>query len=318
MNPAVRFAWFLSVVAVSIAACKRPAATNTVPDVQHLGPLIVVAFNEASADPDVLRGDLLGGNKTERMHALQAMGIDSDPELRDLWASFLRSHSGQGDDKGVMQSISGGTDQSNFGDPGSEPIVLDAGFDELTDRPLEFRGIFVSEKGQWRHVATVACQCQMTDMAEPFNPHPGHPDPPQEWVVSLHKRDEGAREYQRTDIRFRVRDHLLRALIQYIGMKETCPSGPFNSPLCTISETSLHPARLLAENGSDIAGYVLISWSGPPPPCDMCGLILRNPKCSAYLWDENAFAYVPSPLRPESCGPALPQKKPPHTIQSPR
>lgn len=311
MNPGAWIARLALAIALIGPVCGQSVPGNLPPEIQHFGPLVVVAFDEASVDPITLRGDLLGGNKTERMHALQAMGIDSSPELRDLWASFLHSHSGQSDDKGAMQFISGGMLEWNFGDAGSEPVVLEAGFDELTDHPLELRGVFVQEKGQWRHVATVACRCQMGDEGEPFNIHPGHPDPPQEWVISLQQRDEGAHEYQRTDIRFRLRDRLLWPLIQYIGMKETCPSGPFDSPLCSVTETNLDAARLITENGSKIAGFVLVSWSGHPPKCEKCGMLLYHPQCSAYIWDENAFAYLPSPLKPKSCGVALPQKKAP-------
>jgi hypothetical protein len=309
MNPAARSAWFVLAINVWITAFAQPAASNIPPEVQHFGPLVVVAFNEASADPLALRDDLLGGSKTERMHALEAMGIVSSPELHDLWAAFLQNHSGQSDDKGIPQFISGGMVDWNFGDPDAEPAVLNAGFDELTNQPLEFRGVFVPEKGLWRHVATVACRCQMTDDVEPLNMHAGHADPPQEWVISIHDRNDRAHEYRRTDIRFRLRQEHLWPLIQYEGMVETCPSGSFNNPLCAVTETNFEAARLGNNNGGSVSGFVWVSRSGHPPPCDKCGMLLRDPRCIAYVWNETSFEYILSALKPKTCGVA-PQQSP--------
>ncbi|MGA3082325.1 MAG: hypothetical protein ABSD44_13300 [Terracidiphilus sp.] len=41
------------------------------------------------------------------MRTLRAIGIDSSPELHELWVAFLHDHSGENEAKGVMQCISG-------------------------------------------------------------------------------------------------------------------------------------------------------------------------------------------------------------------
>jgi hypothetical protein len=293
-------------VVLMLAFARTGVGETSVPsppsDVQHFGPLVVVSFNEEAPDPVTYRGDLLGGNHDERMRALRAMGIDSSPELQKLWTTFLADHSGESDDKAVMQFISGGMLEWNFGETESKQAVLGAEFDELTDHPLELSAVFSLKDGRWRHVATMGCRCQMTDDAEPFNPHPGRPLPPQEWVVSLGERNVVAHTYRREEIRFRLRDGRLWPLIRFESLSENCPNGIQPRAACDFVRSSLEKSRLFNDRGDEVPGYVVISWDGSESLGSKGILPLRNPRCSSYTWDEITFSYIPSHLKPKSCG----------------
>ena len=310
-------------VVLMLALARKGVGQNSVPspppDVQHFGPLVVVSFNEDAPDPVTFRGDLLGGKRDDRVRALRAIGIDSSPELQKLWTAFLTDHSGENDDKVLMQFISGGMMEWNFGETGSKQAVLGAGFDELTDHPLELSAVFNLKDGRWRHVATIGCRCQMTDDAEPFNPHPGRPLPPQEWVVSLGERNEVAHTYHLQEIRFRLRDERLRQLIQFESLSEICPNGIQPGAACDLVRSFLEKSRLLNGQGDEVPGYVVISWDGTESLGSKGILPLRNPRCTAYTWDEIAFSYIPSQLKPKSCGPVpTPTKMPATTPEKAR
>ena len=244
------------------------------------------------------------------MRLLRAIGIESIPELHELWNAFLRDHAGEDQNKVIAQSISGGMLEWNFGEPGSKQTVLDAGFDEVTEHPLQLRAIFNLKDGHWWHVATVACRCQTTDDAEPNNyMHPGKLLPQQEWVVTihLHQGSENHLEYHAKEIRFRLRGSALWPLIEFESRSTICPQGSSYGSNCNVVKTDLEPAKLISEDKKLIPGFVLISWSGKPPQKDMAAMMLYNPHCTPYTWDEAAFAYVPSPLKPVACG--IPDKR---------
>jgi len=58
---------------------------------QRFGPLLVVAFQEDSPDPETYRNDLFGEEAESRRHLLRALGFDSRSELKELWQAFLKS-----------------------------------------------------------------------------------------------------------------------------------------------------------------------------------------------------------------------------------
>jgi hypothetical protein len=313
MNPAVQFIALMLALYSATLAYAGNSVISIPAEIQHFGPLLVAATHEESSDPETMRGDLFGNDKDGRIRLLRVFGVDRIPEFHALWTEFLQDHAGN-EDRAITQSIGGGLEEANIGDQGSKQIILEADFDDTTDRPLQLRAIFDWNAGHWTHVATLVCRCQMTDREEPLNPHPGHPLPPQEYVVSIHHRPING-EYHREEIRFRLRGGLLWPLIDFESYFTKCPQGASSGPACSVVETSLEPALLTGSDGKVVQGFVLVSREGHPPPCDMCGLILRNPKCSAYTWDENAFAYLPSSLKPESCGHALPQKNSPQSAK---
>jgi hypothetical protein len=271
-------------------------------DVQHFGPLLVVATHDDSPAPETYRGDLFSDKAEERMRLLRAIGIESISELRELWKAFLSDHGSEDQNKVISQFVSGGMLEWNFGEPGSKQVDLDAGFDETTDLPLELRAVFNQKDGHWVHLATLACRCPMTDDAEPFNLHPGRPLPPQEWVISLHQRTENPPAYRRREIRFRLRGNAMWPLIDFESESETCPHGSLYGPDCTVVITNLEPAKLIGEDNEFSLGFALISRSGKPPARDKAPLILYNPVCKPYTWSENSFSYVPSDLKPVNCG----------------
>lgn len=304
MQGPYRFALFFVALVCAISANSQIGALNLPPVVQRFGPLVVVAFDEEAADPVMLRTDMFSDRKEDRLRTIRAMGMESDPELRALWSRFFSDHAGQGDDKGIMQFISGGMLDWNFGEAGSKQYVLGMGFDELTERPLKITAVFESRANKWRHVATLACQCQMNDTGEPFNPHPGkYPIPSQEWVVTLPRGTDDHDESHTTEIRFRLRGGRLWPLIQFENWHHQCPVGmPYGSS-CNVVESRLEKATLVDTQGRFLKGFVLISWSGSPPPCEKCGMLLHYPRCCAYVWDESAFQYLPTEFKPIHCGP---------------
>lgn len=192
--------------------------------------------------------------------------------------------------------------EGNFGELGSKQIVLDAGFDETTDHPLEVRAVFDQKNGHWTHLATLACRCQMNDFEEPQNPHPGHPMPRQEWVITLHHKAENSHQYHRTEVRFRLLGGVLRPLIEFESMHVVCPQGYSDGPQCKVVETDLEPSQLITADKGQVSGFVLVSRSGNEPARDMTVMRLYNTTCVPYSWDEAAFAYLPSTLTPFSCG----------------
>jgi hypothetical protein len=280
-------------------------------DIQHFGPLLVVATHEDSPNPETYRSDLFSDKAEKRMRLLRAIGVESIPELHEIWSAFLRDHAGEDQNKVIGQFISGGMMEWNIGEPGSKQVILDAGFDESTGHPLELHAVFNQKDGHWTHVATLACRCQMTDDAEPYNPHPGRPMPKQEWVITLHQRlEEDHLEYHAKEIRFRLRGNALRPLIEFESRSTICPQGSSYGSNCNVVKTDLEPAKLIGENNELITGFVLISWSGKPPQKDMAAMILYNPVCKPYTWDEISYSYVPSQFKLKTCvRPPTPPKK---------
>ncbi len=299
--------WVAQFVSCVLALAGAPLFANSVisvpADVQHFGPLLVVATHEDSPNPETYRADLFSDKAEERMRLLRAIGIESIPELRELWSEFLRDHAGEDQNKVIAQRISGGMLEWNFGEPGSKQVVLNAGFDDSTDHPFELRAIFNQKSGHWTHVATLACRCQMGDDAEPSNyMHPGKPLPQQEWVITLHHQTENPTGYHRKEIRFRLRGNALWPLIEFESMSTICPQGSSYGPNCNVVKTDFESAKLINEDNEVIPGFVLISWSGKPPQKDMAAMVLYNPHCTPYSWNETAFAYIPSTLKPVVCG----------------
>jgi hypothetical protein len=291
-----------------VLACEPlfPAGNSVVSvpaEIQHFGPLLVVATHEDSPDPETYRSDLFSDKPEERMRLLRAIGIESIPELHGLWIAFLHDHAGEDQGKVIGQFISGGMLVWNFGEPGSKQVVLGAGFDEASGHPLELEAVFNLKDGHWTHVATLACRCEMGSRGEPDNfTRPDKPLPQQELVVTLHRRTVGRSEYHAQEIRFRLRGGLLWPLIEFESRSTICPIGVIVGPNCHLTKTDFESAQLIGEDENLIPGFELVSWSGNPPAADRIVMRLYNPVCAPYSWDETSFAYLPSPLRPAACG----------------
>jgi hypothetical protein len=315
MIPASRQACFLLALICTPLFAAANSVVSVPANIQHFGPLLVVATHEDSPNPETYRSDLFSDKAEERMRLLRAIGIESIPELHEIWSAFLHDHAGEDQNKVIAQFISGGMSEENFGELGSKQVILQAGFDESSDHPFELRAVFDLKNGHWRHVSTVACRCLMYDSGEPFNPHPGSPMPRQEWVVTLHQRSEDDHlEYHAKEIRFRLHGDRLWPLINFESRSTICPQGSSYGPNCSVVKTDLEPAKLIGENNELIPGFVLISWSGKPPQKDMAAMILYNHVCKPYTWDEISFSYVPSQLKLKTCVPPPPVPKKPAAI----
>jgi hypothetical protein len=301
MKLAARFACF----ALSALLAPLAGAANSVisipTDVQRFGPLVVVATHDESPAPETFRSEIFTEQKASRLRLIHRLGMDSIPALQEIWTVFLKDHAGE-EDRTITQFVSGGMLPSSIGEPGDKQIILDVGFDDTTEHPLEIRGVFNLRNGYWTHVATLACRCQMSDDEEPARLRPYLPHPPGEWAITLWSHTEGHIESHSREIRFRLRDGALWPLIEFESMSMICPQGTSYGPSCNVTETNLEQARLIGEDKELVSGFTLVSRSGPPPSCDKCGLMLFNPKCASYLWDETAFAYRPSPFKPAACG----------------
>jgi hypothetical protein len=285
--------------------------TNLPPIVQHFGPLVIVAFDKASSDPVTIRQQFFSDKKEDRLNAMRAMGVESSPDLYALWSAFLAAHANEPDDKGVMQVTSGGETPYSFGDPGLKQVVMEAGFDEASGHPLVFDAVYERSRSGWKHMATIACLCQWMDREVPVLLRPYLPHPPGEWAITLWSHTEGDEESHRREIRFKLRSGRLWPLIDFESMFTTCPQGSSYGPDCKILKTELEATKLIDEKKELVKGYTLVSWSGSPPSCDKCALLLYHPQCTSYLWDEAAFAYVPSLLKPVACGgPSKPTSSP--------
>jgi hypothetical protein len=316
MKMTVQFASLALVLSCAPLICEGNSVASVPADIQHFGPLLVVATHEDSPNPETYRGDLFSDKAEERMRLLRAIGIESNPELHELWSAFLRDHAGDDQNKAIAQFISGGMMEWNFGEPGSKQVVLGAAFDESSDHPLELDAVFNEKDGHWTHVATLACRCQMGDDAEPNNyMHPGTPLPHQEWVITLHQRtDEGHLEYHAQEIRFRLHGGALWPLIEFESRSTVCPRGSAYGLNCSVVKTDIESAKLIGKKNELVPGFVPVSWSGKPPQKDMASMLLYNPVCKPYTWNETLFSYVPSNFKPTICGPFPPAPKKPATI----
>jgi hypothetical protein len=263
----------------------------------------VIAFHEDSPDPEDYRSDIFTESADSRRRLLKALGMESSPELHALWERFLKEHPEKSEEKILSESVSGGLLPNNLRRTKLDPLDLDIGFEDASENPIEIRAFYRLNEGHWRHVATLACNCQMYERDDPPFLLAGQAVRTPEYVVSLDRHDE-LQDDHRQEIRFLWKDDVLHPLIEFESMRIHCPQGVSYSPACTVVETSLEKTNLVDNNGKIVPGFALISWSGNPPKCDMCGLILRNPKCTAYLWDETVFAYVPSTLKLKACGSA--------------
>lgn len=104
------------------------------------------------------------------------------------------------------------------------------------------------------------------------------------------------------EIRFRLHGSALWPLIEFESRSTICPKGSPYGSNCNVVKTDFEPVQLIGEDKKLIPGFVLISWSGKPPQKDMAAMMLYYSHCTPYSWDEAAFAYVPSPLKPVACG----------------
>jgi hypothetical protein len=308
------------VAACAVALAAAPlftSAQSTIPvspEVQHFGPLVVVAFHQDWPDPESYRSDLFTENAEGRRRLLRALGFESSPDLKALWLQFLKEHPEKDEEKILAEFASGGLLPSNLRLSKSEPLDLSLGFEGSSEHPFEIRGFYNLREGHWRHIATLACDCTMSDQTEPFILRPGQTTRPEEYVVSIPRKDDLG-DYHRKEIRFRWKDGYLRHLIDFESTWMNCPQGTSYGPACTVVETSLEPTRLRKGDSESFSGFALVSRSGHPTSCDKCVLMLRDPKCVSYVWDESTFSYRPSDLNPAYCGaPPIPPRKPPATL----
>jgi hypothetical protein len=269
-------------------------------EVQRFGPLVVVATNDESPDPETFRSEIFTEKKEDRLRLIHRLGMDSIPALQELWAEFLKEHAGK-EDWAITQFVGGGMLPFNIGEPGDKQIILYAGFDDATERPLQILGVFSLRNSRWTHVATLACRCRMSDREEPLRLRPYLPHPPGEWAITLWSHTEGYIDSRGREIRFRLRDGVLLPLIDFESRSSHCPDGVQPKANCLMSSSSLEKAKLVSEIGEMVSGFVVITYSGTVST-DVKVPILANARCASYSWSDEHFSYDPSPLKPAKCG----------------
>ena len=279
---------------------QRPAAISHAL-VQHLGPMIYAEMDEESPDPETYRTALFTENAEGRRGLLQALGLGAVPEIKSAWQGFLKAHPEKAEDA-LLAAFVSGTILDEPLEPNSRQVDLEIGFGDDTEHPFGLIALFNQRSGSWRHIATFACACGLGDSTDPLD-DPRHRVPVHDLVIGTRTGEPSVgRGYLLHETHFRKKDGALRPIIDFEKMREQCPAGSVDGPACTVWETQLGKEMLVDKRGTTGPGFALVTYNGHPPTCEMCALILRNPTCIAYIWDEGQFRYITTEMAPVKCG----------------
>jgi hypothetical protein len=282
---------------------QRPTTTSQA-QVQHFGSMIYAEMDEESPDPETYRTALFTENADGRRGLLRALGLKGVPEIDSAWQEFLKAHPEKAEDALLAAFASGGILDEPL-EPHSRQVVLDIGFNEDTEHPFGIIALFDQRSGGWRHIATFACACALGDSIDPLD-DPKHRAPVHDLVIGTRSGEPSAgRGYLLHEAHFRMKNGTLRPLIDFEMMRDQCPSGSLDGPACTMWETRLEKEMLVDKQGTTRPGFALVTMNGHPPACEMCAMLLRDPTCVAYLWDEVQFRYVSTEMVPVRCGEPL-------------
>jgi hypothetical protein len=295
-----------------LGACKanppgsqKPSAISEA-HVRQFGPLIDVEMNEESPNPETYRTALFTQNAEGRRGILRALGLGKIPEIDSTWQEFLKAHPEKSEDALLAAFASASVLDEPLEDH-SRQVVLDLGFNEDSEHPFGIVSLFNQRNGSWQHIATFACACGLGYSTDPLDDLK-HRAPVHDLVIgtSTGEPDVG-RGYLLHETHFRMKEGILRPLIDFERMREQCPQNTLDGPACTVWDTRLEKEMLADKQGTTRPGFALVTMDGHPnpPSCKMCGLVLHNPTCTVYGWDEVQFRYVPTELSPVKCGEPL-------------
>lgn len=310
MIPAYRKACLVLALFLATMSYGQSTAPIQPPDVQHFGPLVVVAMHEDAPEPLKLCFDMFNGGLDGRMRALRAIGIDSNPEIKALWSSLLKEHQGMSEEQVAMLLHVGWLEENRFGEIGSQQAILVAGFEDLNHR-LDIRGVFDKRDGHWVHIASFACQCEMHDRIEPFNLRNHQLDStPRDLAVHLQVPPDNKFEWHWQEIRFRLRSARFWPVLQFESASWNCPRGRDSEDLCTGIDRNLEQGVLEDEHGNTFPGFVLIAKSETDNMQVNEDPVVLSQSCTPYIWDDASFSYVLSHFELKTCGhPSTPPKK---------
>jgi hypothetical protein len=263
--------------------------------------MIYAETDEVSPDPETYRTALFTENAEGRRGLLRALGLGKVPEIDSAWREFLKAHPEKSEEALLAAFASASILDEPF-EPHSRQVVLDLGFSEDTDHPFDIVALFNQQNGTWRRIGTFACACSLGDSTDPLD-DPRHRAAVHDLVIGTRSGTPSVgRGYLLHETHFRMKDGSLRHLIDFDTMLEQCPEGTVDGPNCTVWETRLEKEMLTDKQNRPRPGFALVTMSGHPSSCDMCALLLRNPTCTAYQWDDLQFRYMPTDMAPVKCG----------------
>lgn len=277
--------------------------------------MLYAEMDEKSPDPETYRTVLFAENADGRRGLLQALGLGKVPEIDLAWQEYLKAHPEKAENTLLATFASAGIMDEPL-EPNSRQVVLDLGLGEDTEHPFDIIALFNQRNGGWRHIATFACACGLGDSTDPLD-DPKHRAPVHDLVIGTRSGEPSVgRGYLLHETYFRMKDGVLRPLIDFEKMREQCPKG-LHGPACNVWETLLEKEMLADKRGMTEPGFALVTYNGHPPTCDMCALILRNATCIGYLWDEEQFRYISTEMVPVRCGAPLRNPTVKHTSAKP-
>lgn len=280
--------------------------------VQHFGPLLIVASHEPAPDPEETARVLLDKGGPERLRALQSMGLESDAEVNALWLSLLNSHEGVSAEAFLQGSFSTGVPNQFFGEGIRPQKRVSAGFDTLSEQPFWIEAIYSQTDGQWYRIATIACWCDLMEVTEPAKSLSSKRAlKPEELVFRMNVPPTNDIERHLREIRFRLREGVLKPVMEYEAESWNCPEGHQSGQFCTRTVGNLTRSQLMDNGGNTHAGAVLATGTQTSHMGEKEIPRLKWLTCTPYAWNEVAFRYEISEWKGASCKGLPPEPKSP-------
>jgi hypothetical protein len=280
-------------------------AQTTVPDldkVQRFGPMVIISAHEPVPDPEKTARILLDEQGTARLKALEILGIQADPVAQSLWQDLLHTHQDVSPEAFLNDSFSTAVPSLFFGEGATPQKLVDAGFDTLSEEPFWIDAVFSQEAGQWFRIATIACRCKLMEVIEPAKSLTNRKSSrPQELVYRIDMSPENDYEWHLQEVRFRLRDGLLKPVIQYEAESWKCPDGYQSGHLCTGIFGNLASSILVDNSGKNHAGAALFSGTQTSHMQDKELARIQTGACTPYVWNDVAFQYEVSPWSAKAC-----------------
>jgi hypothetical protein len=270
--------------------------------IQHFGPLLVIASQDEVPDPELTARSLLDGGASEKLGALESLGLNTDPEIKRLWLEFLHTHKDVAPSDFLKSAISTGVPSLFRGEGESSQKLISTGLDTLSDAPFYLDAIFTHRNGIWFRVATIACRCKLMEVTEPAKSIANkRTNALEELVYRIDMSPENDFEWHLREVRFRLRQDLLRPVIQYEAESWKCPHGYKSGHLCTGIFGNFTSSTLIDDAGKSHIGAVLFSGTQTSRLQDKELARRQMAACTAYAWNEEDFVYEESSWKAKAC-----------------
>jgi hypothetical protein len=270
-------------------------------EVRHFGPLIVVSFHVAVDDPEQIARRLLEGKPDERQTALQAIGVDSVPAVRELWTSPRQGTDPAPPEQLAKSWISTGVPNLIYTSDPNPYKVIDVGVDDLSEHPFQIESIFKKEASVWYRVATISCLCLSEREGDiEFTPAPKRPKVTELAVRFNTSLGTGSIWSDRV-VRFRLKDDLLQPVFDKEGNTWRCPDGVEPGKLCRGEIAELLSTQLIDSSGHHHHGMVLLRGEETTRHLDKEVGLITWLTCTPYLWNEDSFTYKVTEFKANAC-----------------